>query len=152
MIFIVIFFVIVELWYNKKVVSTKFYLYLYIWYGLVYYSFMKQTDFSDSVTWITMIMMDIYCIMGVAVFALICKKWKSFSRIAKWQMLCLIYPWSIIFVICLAGSFPERLFHLRWAWFTFINHGIFIWLCCFLFKNKVLLSAIFDKNNIEDDR
>lgn len=152
MIFIVIFFVIVELWYNKKVVSTKFYLYLYIWYGLVYYSFMKQTDFSDSVTWITMIMMDIYCIMGVAVFALICKKWKSFSRIAKWRMLCLIYPWSIIFVICLAGSFPERLFHLRWAWFTFINHGIFIWLCCFLFKNKVLLSAIFDKNNIEDDR
>jgi len=127
----------------RKVISSKFYLYLYIWYGLVYYSIIKETNFTDSVTWITMIMMDIYCIMGIAVFAIICKKWKSLTKIARWQLFCWVYPWSLIFVMCLGGSFPERTYHLKWVWFTVVNHGIFLWLCWFLFKNKSLLAPFF---------
>lgn len=142
---LVIFFIIVELLAKKKVHSSKFYLYLYIWYVLVYYSVIKKIDLSQNIDWITMIMMDIYCMMGVVVFVLIRKKWNTFSKLAKWQMLCLVFPWSIIFVMCLAGSFPERLFHIKWVWFTFINHGIFVWLCCFLIKNRGMVSGLFSK-------
>lgn len=66
---------------------------------------MKNIDYKSNVTWTTMIIMDLYCILGVVVFVLMSKKWRNFSKIAKWNMLCLIYPWSIIFVLCLAGTF-----------------------------------------------
>lgn len=60
---------------------------------------------SDA-NWLMMLMLYIYCLYGIVVYALLVKKWSKFSKFGKFQVITLLYPLSIIFVFCIAGSFP----------------------------------------------
>lgn len=119
--------------------SSKIYFYLYIWYVLVYFREMERIQYTKSVDWIMMILMDIYCALGLLVLGLLCRKWAIISPFARFQVLCLSYLLSIVLVFCLAGSFPERSFHFSWKYFTIINHFAFISICCFVLKNRNIL-------------
>lgn len=135
----VIFFLVLELCLRKKVVSTKFFIYLYLWYVVLLYDDMKKLQYAKRTSWLTMIMLDLYVLFGTIVYILIAKRWKSYSKFAKWQVICLIYPLSIGFVLCFAGSFPERDFHFNWVWLTFINHAVFLGLCGYILVNRQIL-------------
>jgi len=80
-------------------------------------------------------MMDIYLIYGLVVFFLLFKKWRNISKYAKFQLLCLLFPLSIILVFCIAGTFPEKTFDFKWNWLTIINHVVYIYLCYFIIRN-----------------
>lgn len=134
--YLVIFFIVIELCTRRKVVSTKFFLYLYLWYAIVLYDDMKKLQYAARINWLSMIMLDIYLLFGILVYCLIAKKWRSFSKYAKWQVVCLAYPLSIGFVLCFAGSFPEREFHFKWAWLTIISHVVFVGLCVYIVMNR----------------
>lgn len=133
-------------------VASKFYLYLYIWYALIFYDNMKKMQYASKVDWTMMILLDSYCLMGIIVFCLLARGWRTYSKFGQWQLLVLLYPLSIILVACMAGSFPEAKFYFRWVWLTFLNHAVFIGLCCFLLKNKAILPIKIASSRLEDMR
>lgn len=101
-----------------------------------------------------MIMMDAYCIMGIVVFVFLNRRWRVLSTIAKWQLLCLVYPWSIVLVLCFGGSFPQRLFGFEWVWFTIANHLVFVGLCAWAYRNRQIFAPFLSLKTTppEDDR
>lgn len=98
-----------------------------------------------------MILMDIYCLLGLLVLGLLCRKWSMISPFARFQVLCLTYLLSILVVFCLAGSFPERSFHFSWKYFTIVNHCVFISIWCYLLKNRTILPILIRESKYQID-
>lgn len=60
--------------------------------------------------------------------------------------MCMIYPWSLMLVLCLAGSFPVEQFGFKWIWFSIINHTVFVGLCVWMHLNKDILPNLSTLN------
>lgn len=138
----------VEIIAMRKVISSKFFFYLYMWYSVIFYDDLKKL-YTHPFRWYMMIILYIYFVFFTVIYILVLKRWRNFTNFAKWQVICLSYPLSLILVLAFAGTFNENVFHFNWTWLTMINHAVFVYCCFFVIKNKKILPIIKRRPKID---
>lgn len=143
-----------ELVFARKVIGSKVFFYLYMWYSVIFYDDLKRL-YSNPFRWYMMIVLYLYFVFFSVLYVLIVRRWRNLTNFAKWQLVCISYPLSLILVLSFAGTFSENNFHFNWSWLTFINHLVFGYCCYYITVNRKILPIIKRKrivDQFEDNR
>lgn len=146
---VAILFIILELVWVRKVNTSKIYIYLYIWYGLIYYNDVKRISYD--VNFVLVIPLIIYFLLMAIIMFILYRRFDQLSKFARFQVICLFYPLSVLFVFCLCGIVPEFSFKYNWSYFTIANHLAFLFISYYSFKNSRIFEFLKKKNVLNEE-